>query len=111
MRNDMFQQKLPYPKSVFFIVGNEFCERFSYYGMKSILSIYLKRKLKFSEDNSTVIYHAFSMFCYFCPIFGAMIADQLLGKFRTIVYISLIYVLGHLLKTLAAVPTLGVPPV
>ena len=42
-------QKLRYPYSVFFIVGNEFCERFSYYGMKSILSLYLKKKLKFSE--------------------------------------------------------------
>jgi len=105
------ERKLPYPKSVFFIVGNEFCERFSYYGMKSILSIYINRKLHFSESKATVIYHTFSMFCYFTPIFGAMIADQLLGKFRTIVYISLIYILGHLLKTLAAVPTLGIPPV
>jgi len=102
---------LPYPKSVFFIVGNEFCERFSYYGMKAILSIYLKRKLHFSEDKATVIYHTFSMFCYFTPIFGAWIADQFLGKFKTIVYISIIYVLGHLLKTLAAIPTLGIPPV
>eukprot|EP00092_Neocalanus_flemingeri_P014568 GFUD01015717.1.p1 GENE.GFUD01015717.1~~GFUD01015717.1.p1 ORF type:complete len:713 (-),score=202.42 GFUD01015717.1:316-2454(-) len=105
------EQKLPYPKSVFFIVGNEFCERFSYYGMKAILSIYLKKKLHFTEDKATVIYHTFSMFCYFTPIFGAMIADQLLGKFKTIVYISIIYVLGHLLKTLAAIPTLGIPPV
>eukprot|EP00092_Neocalanus_flemingeri_P064379 GFUD01078125.1.p1 GENE.GFUD01078125.1~~GFUD01078125.1.p1 ORF type:complete len:713 (-),score=207.39 GFUD01078125.1:317-2455(-) len=105
------EQQLPYPKSVFFIVGNEFCERFSYYGMKAILSIYLKKKLHFTEDKATVIYHTFSMFCYFTPIFGAMIADQLLGKFKTIVYISIIYVLGHLLKTLAAIPTLGIPPV
>lgn len=104
-------KKLPYPKSVFFIVGNEFCERFSYYGMKAILSIYFKSKLHFSEDSATVIYHTFSLFCYFTPIFGAMIADQLLGKFKTIVYISVIYVLGHVLKTMAAVPTLGVPPV
>jgi len=104
-------KKLPYPKSVYFIVGNEFCERFSYYGMKAILSIYLKDKLHFTENKATVIYHTFSMFCYFTPIFGAMLADMFLGKFKTIVYISLIYVLGHLLKTLAAVPTLGVPPV
>lgn len=104
-------QTLPYPKSVFFIIGNEFCERFSYYGMKSILSIYLKKKLHYTEDVATVIYHTFSMFCYFTPIFGSILADTLLGKFKTIVYISIIYVLGHLLKTLAAVPTLGVPPV
>jgi len=105
------QKNVPYPKSVFFIVGNEFCERFSYYGMKAILSIYLKKKLHFHEDKATVIYHTFSMFCYFTPIFGSIIADQLLGKFKTIVYISIIYVLGHLLKTLAAIPTLGIPPV
>jgi len=105
------EKKLPYPKSIFFIVGNEFCERFSYYGMKAILSIYLSKKLKYTEDKATVIYHTFSMFCYFTPIFGALIADQLLGKFKTIVYISIIYVLGHLLKTLAAIPTLGIPPV
>ena len=107
----MFQHNIPYPKSVFLILGNEFCERLSYYGMKSILSIYINQKLHFDHDRSTTIYHTFTMLCYFCPMFGAMIADQFLGKFKTIVYISIIYVLGHLLKTLAAVPTLGVPPV
>jgi len=103
-------QKVPYPKSVFIIVGNEFCERLSYYGMKAILGIYLHKKLHLSEDTSTVIYHSFAMLCYFTPIFGAMIADQLLGRFKTIVYISMLYVLGHLIKTLAAIPTLGIPP-
>jgi len=104
------QKRLPYPKSIGFIVGNEFCERFSFYGMKAILSIYFKSKLHYSEDSATVIYHAFTMLCYFTPIFGAMLADQFFGKFRTIFWISLIYVLGHALKTLAAVPTLGLPP-
>ena len=78
--------------------------------MQSILSLYLKKKLHLTEDLATVIYHTFSMFCYFTPIFGSILADTLLGKFKTIVYISIIYVLGHLLKTLAAIPTLGVPP-
>ena len=77
-----FFQKLPYPKSVWFIVGNEFCERFSYYGMKAVLAIYLKSKLHFSEDTSTVIYHAFSGLCYTTPIFGAMLADQFFGKYK-----------------------------
>ena len=104
----MFQ--LRYPFSVFFIVGNEFCERFSYYGMKSILSLYLKKKLKYSEDKATTIYHTFSCFCYFTPILGAWIADQFLGKFKTIVYISFLYILGHILKTIAAVPNIGVDP-
>jgi len=104
-------KKQPYPKSVWFIVGNEFCERFSYYGMKTVLALYLKQKLHFDEDYSTVIYHAFSGLCYTTPIFGAMLADQFFGKYRTIFWISLIYVLGHILKTFAAIPTLGLPPV
>lgn len=75
------------------------------------MAIYLKSKLGFKEDDATVIYHAFSGLCYFTPIFGAMLADQFFGKFKTIFWISLIYVLGHLLKTLAAVTPLGLPPV
>jgi solute carrier family 15 oligopeptide transporter 1 len=107
---DVEVKDLPYPKSVFFIIGNEFCERFSYYGMKSILSLYLKKKLHYSEDVATIIYHTFSMFCYFTPIFGSILADTILGKFKTIVYISVIYVLGHLFKTVAAIPD-TIPPV
>ncbi len=49
----------------------------------AILSIYIKNKLHFSEDTATVIYHTFSGLCYFTPIFGAMLADQLLGKFKS----------------------------
>merc|ERR1711953_1278519 len=79
--------------------------------MKTVLALYLKQKLHFDEDYSTVIYHAFSGLCYTTPIFGAMLADQFFGKYRTIFWISLIYVLGHILKTFAAIPTLGVPPV
>merc|ERR1719232_1573385 len=79
--------------------------------MKSILSIYISQKLHFDHDRATVIYHTFSGLCYTTPIFGAMLADQFFGKYRTIFWISLIYVLGHILKTFAAIPTLGLPPV
>jgi len=70
----------------------------------------LHNKLHISEDNTTIIYHLFSLFCYFTPIFGAMIADMLWGKFKTIFVISIVYVIGHLVKTAAAIPGLGVPP-
>ena len=104
-KNNKFKsQKLPYPKSVFFIIGNEFCERFSFYGMVAVLSLYLKNKLEFSEDRSTVIYHAFSGLSYATPIFGALLADQYFGKYKTIFWISLIYILGQALVTTAAIP-------
>ncbi|KAM3968972.1 peptide transporter family 1 isoform 2-T2 [Aphomia sociella] len=101
--------KLPYPKAVGFIVTNEFCERFSYYGMRTILSLYLRDKLNFSDNGATVIYHVFTMFAYFFPVLGAMIADGWLGRFRTILYLSLVYALGSLLISLTAMPPVNLP--
>ncbi|KAG7168678.1 Solute carrier family 15 member 2-like [Homarus americanus] len=101
---DQTEERVKYPRSVFFIIGTEFCERFSYYGMKAILTLYLHNELKFSEDSSTVIYHVWSMLCYFTPILGAIIADTLLGRFRTIFYISVLYVFGNAVLSLSAVP-------
>lgn len=74
-------QKKPFPKPVFFILGNEFCERFCYYGMRAVLTLYFTDMLFMSEDKATVMYHTFTMLCYFTPVFGAVIADGWLGKF------------------------------
>ncbi|XP_028177240.1 peptide transporter family 1-like isoform X1 [Ostrinia furnacalis] len=101
--------KLRYPRSVAFIVTNEFCERFSYYGMRTILSLYLRDKLGFTANGATVIYHTFTMFAYFFPLIGAMIADGWLGRFRTILYLSLVYAAGSVLISLAAMPPVSLP--
>jgi solute carrier family 15 oligopeptide transporter 1 len=50
--------------------------------VSAILAIYLRNILLYTDDEATVIYHTFVMLCYFFPIFGAMLADTLLGKFR-----------------------------
>ncbi|CAN9498486.1 unnamed protein product [Ophioblennius macclurei] len=96
-----------YPISICFIVVNEFCERFSYYGMKALLTLYFVTYLHWDKDLSTAIYHAFSSLCYFTPILGAVIADSWLGKFKTIIYLSIIYVIGHVVKSVGAIPTVG----
>uniref|UniRef100_A0A3Q0R2D2 Solute carrier family 15 member 2 n=1 Tax=Amphilophus citrinellus TaxID=61819 RepID=A0A3Q0R2D2_AMPCI len=96
-----------YPVSICFIVVNEFCERFSYYGMKALLTLYFLNYLKWDKDLSTAIYHAFSSLCYFTPILGAFIADSWLGKFKTIIYLSIVYVIGHVVKSVGAIPTVG----
>ncbi|CAG5104277.1 Oidioi.mRNA.OKI2018_I69.chr1.g1175.t1.cds [Oikopleura dioica] len=49
-----------YPWWVAFILGNEFCERYAYYGMRSILVLYLTYFIGFSNDVSVEIYHAFA---------------------------------------------------
>uniref|UniRef100_A0A8C5GT49 Solute carrier family 15 member 2-like n=1 Tax=Gouania willdenowi TaxID=441366 RepID=A0A8C5GT49_GOUWI len=96
-----------YPLSICFIVVNEFCERFSYYGMKALLTLYFLTYLGWDPDLSTAIYHAFSSLCYFTPILGAIIADSWLGKFKTIIYLSVVYVIGHVVKSVGAIPTVG----
>ncbi|XP_075230334.1 peptide transporter family 1-like [Lycorma delicatula] len=93
-----------YPKAVFFIVSNEFCERFSYYGMRSILPVYLHSVLQYSANDTTVIYHAFTMFCYFFPLLGAIMADSVLGKFRTILYLSVVFAIGNTILSVASTP-------
>jgi len=93
-----------YPVQVCFILGNEFCERFSYYGMHTILVLYLTSMLKMNNDHATEVYHAFNMLCYFSPVFGAIIADSFLGKYKTILYISMIYALGNIVVAVTAIP-------
>lgn len=48
----------------------------------AILSLYLRNVLLFPENESTVIYHIFIMFCYLIPVLGAILADSYLGRFR-----------------------------
>ncbi|OQR66261.1 solute carrier family 15 member 2-like [Tropilaelaps mercedesae] len=96
------EKKDPYPKSVFFIIGNEFCERFSYYGIRTVLTIYISTILLYNEENTKSTYHAFTMACYFTSLIGAIIADSWLGKFKTIFYISIIYAIGNIVLSIGA---------
>ncbi|XP_068575969.1 solute carrier family 15 member 1b [Cebidichthys violaceus] len=92
-----------FPISIFFIVVNEFCERFSYYGMRAVLVLYFKYFLRWDDDFATTIYHTFVALCYLTPILGAIVADSWLGKFKTIVYLSIVYTLGQVVLAVSAI--------
>jgi dipeptide/tripeptide permease len=94
--------RLPFP--VFFIIWNEFCERFSYYGMRAVLVLFLKQFLNFEDDSATAIYHAFIVLCYLLPLVGAIISDSCLGKYSTIVSLSILYASGNVLMAVSAIP-------
>ncbi|KAI1706909.1 POT family domain-containing protein [Ditylenchus destructor] len=95
-----------YPSGVFFMLGNEFCERFSFYGMRAILLLYLMEEHDFSESHATFFYHLFICLAYFSPLFGSIAADNYFGRFRVILWVSLIYVFGHILLSAGAIPYL-----
>ncbi|XP_069496589.1 solute carrier family 15 member 1 [Ambystoma mexicanum] len=92
-----------YPLSVFIIVINEFCERFSYYGMRAVLVLYFKYFLLWDDNLATIIYHAFAALCYFTPLMGAIIADSWLGKFKTIIYLSIVYAVGQVILAISSI--------
>ncbi|XP_040440361.1 solute carrier family 15 member 1 [Falco naumanni] len=92
-----------YPLSIFFIIINEFCERFSYYGMRAVLVLYFKYFLQWDDNLSTAIYHTFVALCYLTPILGALIADSWLGKFKTIVSLSIVYTIGQTVMSVSSI--------
>jgi POT family proton-dependent oligopeptide transporter len=85
-----------YPPQVRYIVGSEGAERFSFYGMRSILTIYMARYLLLPEHEAEANFHLFVMACYLTPLVGGWLADRLLGRYRVILWLSFGYVLGHL---------------
>ncbi|XP_006141596.1 solute carrier family 15 member 1 [Tupaia chinensis] len=92
-----------YPLSIFFIVVNEFCERFSYYGMRALLVLYFRNFIGWDDNLSTAIYHTFVALCYLTPILGALIADSWLGKFKTIVSLSIVYTIGQVVTAISSI--------
>ncbi|XP_064646491.1 solute carrier family 15 member 2-like isoform X2 [Lineus longissimus] len=93
-----------YPIAVFFIIMTEFCERFSFYGMRTVLTLYLKNFLGLSGNVSTEVFHGFNMICYFMPLLGAIVADGYIGKFKTVVALSTVYVAGNIVMAVTAIP-------
>ncbi|ORX69844.1 PTR2-domain-containing protein [Basidiobolus meristosporus CBS 931.73] len=85
------------PKAVWYIIPNEFCERFTFYGIKNLLQQYFKTAVGLNPVQAKVNSHAFNMMCYFFPLLGAAISDSWLAKYHTIVYLSVVYLIGTIL--------------
>jgi proton-dependent oligopeptide transporter, POT family len=84
-----------FPPSIKFLAWNEAAERYSYYGMASILALYMRDHLHLPENLATSGYQAFVAAVYLTPIAGAFLADWFWGRYRTILWLSFGYVAGH----------------
>src|SRR3546814_8482409 len=82
------------PAGIPYIVANEFAERFCYYGINAILSVYLVNFLHFGDAQATSWQSLFKSAAYFFPLVGTIVSDVFLGKFRTIMIFSSVYVIG-----------------
>ncbi len=92
------------PSGIPYIVGNEAAERFSFYGMRTILVVFMTQYLMgmdgqlapMHEADAKSWYHLFVSAVYFTPLIGAILADVFWGKYKTILLLSLVYCSGHL---------------
>lgn len=107
------------PSGIPHIIGNEAAERFSFYGMKAILAVFFTQYLflmdgsdgsPMSQARSAELVHLFNGAFYLTPLIGALLADGLLGKYRVIIWLSVVYCAGHAALVLIALGAGGIKP-
>ncbi|HAM49315.1 MAG TPA: MFS transporter [Nitrospiraceae bacterium] len=86
-----------HPTGLYVLFFTEMWERFSYYGMRSLLVYYMIKHLQFTQERSSEIYGLYTGFVYFTPLFGGMLADRLLGQRRTVILGAVLMAIGHFL--------------
>ncbi|KAF1356652.1 peptide transport protein PTR2 [Delphinella strobiligena] len=104
--------KLPW--SAFLVAVVELCERFTYYGLSGPFQNYIANSYKdpnglpgaigLNQDGASGLTNLFSFWCYVTPIIGAVVSDQYLGKYWTIFYFAIIYIIGNLILFLTSLP-------
>ena len=87
---------LGHPKGLFICFLTEMWERFSYYGMRALLILYLTKHWEFTDTASYLIYAAYTSLVYITPVLGGMLADQILGSKKAVTFGAILLVFGHL---------------
>src|SRR5690606_6310667 len=90
------------PRQIGYIIGNEACERFSFYGMRNILVPFLISSVLLQylpeaerEGMAKDVFHKFVIGVYFFPLLGGWLSDRFFGKYNTVLWFSLVYCAGH----------------
>lgn len=94
-------EKARMPAQIPYIIANEGCERFSFYGMRNILTPFLITSLLLAmpehlrKDMAKEVFHTFVIGVYFFPLLGGWLSDRFFGKYNTVFWLSLVYCCGH----------------
>ncbi len=84
-----------HPRGLFVLFFTEMWERFSYYGMRGLLVLYLTQHFLFSDETSSVMYGVYTALVYVMTIIGGSLADKYLGQRKAVTYGAILLVLGH----------------
>jgi POT family proton-dependent oligopeptide transporter len=91
------QVKTAHPKGLWVLFGTEMWERFNFYGMRAILTLFLVNSLMMKESEASLIYGGFLGLCYLTPMLGGFIADRFFGNRNCILLGGLMMALGQFL--------------
>ena len=91
----LFQMR-NHPKGLFILFFAEMWERFSYYGMRALLVLYLTKHFLFTDGQAYGIYGAYTTLVYVTPVIGGVLADRYLGQRKAVLFGAILLVLGHL---------------
>lgn len=84
-----------HPKALLILFFTEMWERFSYYGMRALLILYLTQHFLFSDERSALIYGAYTALVYVMPVIGGTLADRYLGSKKAVTFGAILLVMGH----------------
>ena len=85
-----------HPKGLVVLFMTELWERFSYYGMRALLILYLTKHFVFDDAKAGMIYGSYAALIYALPVLGGLIADRYLGMKKAIIFGAVLLVIGHL---------------
>ena len=84
-----------HPKGLYVLFMTEMWERFSYYGMRALLILYMMDHFKFDDEGAIAIYGSFTALIFILPVFGGWLADKVLGFRKAVVFGAILMSLGH----------------
>jgi POT family proton-dependent oligopeptide transporter len=84
-----------HPKGLYVLFFAEMWERFSYYGMRALLTLYLVKHWLYSDGDATIIYGAYTSLVYITPVLGGWLADRYLGQRKAVAFGAVLLTLGH----------------
>lgn len=103
------------PWSAFLVAIVELCERFTYYGLSGPFQNYIANSyhdanglpgaIGLGQHGATALTNFFQFWCYVTPVLGAVVADQYLGKYWTIYWSAVVYVVGIVILFLTSLPS------
>lgn len=100
---DTVQAQSRHPKGLWVLFSTEMWERFNFYGMRAILSLFMVHSLMLGESNASIIYGGFLALCYLTPLLGGFIADRYLGNRYCIMLGGTLMAIGQLLLFYSAI--------